>query len=192
MDSQHGIATKFRFQDAFFSSENEEACVRVSAMYAFYLLGHRADDQFYTVRYNPETQEVCAVALQSLLTDTFLNRPCFGSVYAVRQQDPSKKDLLVDFDASIDNIYMTLRHGAQFLGGAVTDRMRVKVKWHGVSEKDIAKYVQEAIDADDSASPIAMAYDGNKPLKANASCGENESSFFDNDDNDDKTILMDT
>ena len=151
VDSQYGIATKFRFQDALFFSENEEACVRVAAMYAFYLLGHRVDDQFYTVRYNPETQEVYAVALKSLLTDTFLNRPCFGSVYAVRQQDPSKKDLLVDFDASVDNIYMTLRHGAQFLGGAVTDKMRVKVKWLGVSEKAIAKYIQRETEEDDSA-----------------------------------------
>ena len=184
VDSQRGIATKFRFKDAFFFSENEEACVRVAAMYAFYLLGHRVDDQFYTVRYNPETQEVCAISLRSLLTDTFLNRPCFGSVYAVRQQDPSEKNLSVDFDASVDNTYMALRHGAQFLGGAVTDRMRVKVKWLGVSEKAIAKYVQKAIEADDSASPIAMAYDGDKPLNENAYCGENESSFFDNDDND--------
>lgn len=85
VDSQYGIATKFRYKDAFFFSENEEACVRVAAMYAVYSLGPRADDQFYTVRYNPETQEVCAVALRSLLTDVFLNRPCFGSVYAVCQ-----------------------------------------------------------------------------------------------------------
>ena len=152
VDSQRGIATKFRFQDALFFSEQEEACVRVAAMYAFYLLGHRVDDQFYTVRYNPETQEVCAVALNSLLTDTFLNRPCFGSVYAVRQQDPSKKNLSVDFDASVDHTYMTLRHGAQFLGGAMADRMRVKVKWLGVSEKAIAKYIQRETEETDSVS----------------------------------------
>ena len=206
VDSQRGIATKFRFQDALFFSENEEACVRVAAMYAFYLLGHRVDDQFYTVRYNPETQEVCAVALKSLLTDTFLNRPCFGSVYAVRQQDPSKKDLLVDFDASVDNTYMTLRHGAQFLGGAVTDKMRVKVKWLGVSEKAIAKYIQRETEEDDSVSSDLSDYSscldekedacqgengdarridcGTEPGKENSSFSEKESPVCFNDSND--------
>ena len=150
VDSQLGICTQFRFKDRFFFSENEEACIRVAAMYAFCLLGHRADDHFYTVRYNPETQDVCAVALRSLLTDAFLNRPCFGSVYAVSQQDPLEKDLWKDFSASVDSSYMALRHGAQFLGGPVGKQMKVNVKWHGVSDKAKAKYIEREISEDET------------------------------------------
>eukprot|EP00112_Aurelia_sp_Birch-Aquarium-sp1_P011512 Seg2420.1 transcript_id=Seg2420.1/GoldUCD/mRNA.D3Y31 product="hypothetical protein" protein_id=Seg2420.1/GoldUCD/D3Y31 len=79
---------------------------------------------------------------------------------------------------------MALRHGAQFLGGAVADRMKVKVKWHGVSEKAVAEYIQKAIEQDDSASSTATRNDGDQPGKENASCSVTESSVCDNDDND--------
>ena len=143
VESQFGIFTKFRFKDDKFFFDNEEACVRVAAMYSFYLLGHRAEDQFYTVRYNPETQEVIGVALKSLLRDVFLNRPCYGAIYAVMQQDPDSKNIAEDFQASVDRSYMTMRHGAQFLGGAIGDEMKVRSHFVNVSEEDLARVIVE-------------------------------------------------
>ena len=143
IESQYGIYTKLRFKDAQFFSWNEEAFIRVAAMYSFYLLGHKADDKFYTVRYNPETQEVIGVALKSLLRDVFLNRPCYGAIYAVMQQDPVCKNIAEDFEVSVDRSYMTMRHGAQFLGGAIGDKMKVQSRMKGVSEEDLAKVIEE-------------------------------------------------
>ena len=152
VQDQYGIYTKFKFNDYIFFSENEEGCIRVSAMYAFYLLGHHRDDSLYTVRYNPETQEIFGVALKSLLTDVFYNRPCFGSLYAVHQQDPRNKNMVDDFMASVDRTYMTLRHGSQFVGGSFEDKFSVKIKWLGVSEDAISKHLQEMSETLDSDS----------------------------------------
>eukprot|EP00112_Aurelia_sp_Birch-Aquarium-sp1_P024856 Seg802.5 transcript_id=Seg802.5/GoldUCD/mRNA.D3Y31 product="hypothetical protein" protein_id=Seg802.5/GoldUCD/D3Y31 len=149
---QRGICTRLKFNDHLFFTENEEGCIRVSAMYAFYLLGHKWDDSFYTVRYNPETQEVFGVALKSLLADVFYNRPCFGSVYAVHQQDPLHRNTRNDFMASVDRTYMTLRHGAQFVGGSFEDKFSVNIKWLGVSEEAISKHLQEMSEIVDSDS----------------------------------------
>ena len=143
IESQYGIYTKLRFKDAQFFSKNEEACIRVAAMYSFYFLGHKADDKFYTVRYNPETQEVFGVALKSLLRDVFLNRPCYGAIYGVMQQDCDSKNAAKDFEASVDRSYMTMRHGAQFLGGAIGDEMKVRSRMKGVSEEDFSKVIEE-------------------------------------------------
>ena len=139
VEKQQGIYTRFRFKDDEFFFDNEEACIRVVAMYSLYLLGHKVEDQFYTVRYDPETQEVCCVALKSLLRDVFLNRPCYGAIYAVMQQDPNSKNIAEDFEASVDRSYMTMRHGAQFLGGAIGDEMKVQTRKLDVSEEDLAK-----------------------------------------------------
>eukprot|EP00112_Aurelia_sp_Birch-Aquarium-sp1_P025327 Seg837.4 transcript_id=Seg837.4/GoldUCD/mRNA.D3Y31 product="hypothetical protein" protein_id=Seg837.4/GoldUCD/D3Y31 len=158
VEEQKGIYTRFRFKDDEFFFDNEEACIRVVAMYSLYLLGHKVEDQFYTVRYNPETQEVCGVTLKSLLKDVFLNRPCYGAVYAVMQQDPNSKNIAKDFEASVDRSYMTMRHGAQFVGGAIGDEMKVRVRLRylstenifetdfpeeDVSEEDLAKMIEE-------------------------------------------------
>ena len=107
---QYGIYTKFQFDDADFFSKNDIGCIRVAAMYAFFLLSHKADDRVYTVRYDPENQEVCAVALHSLLTDAFLNRPCYGSIYAVKQTDARGKLPAEDFAHSVDRNYMRSRY----------------------------------------------------------------------------------
>eukprot|EP00112_Aurelia_sp_Birch-Aquarium-sp1_P025325 Seg837.2 transcript_id=Seg837.2/GoldUCD/mRNA.D3Y31 product="hypothetical protein" protein_id=Seg837.2/GoldUCD/D3Y31 len=144
VEEQKGIYTRFRFKDDRFFFDNEEACIRVVAMYSLYLLGHKVEDQFYTVRYNPETQEVCGVALKSLLRDVFLNRPCYGSVYAVMQQDPNSKNVAKDFEASVDRSYMTMRHGAQFVGGAIGDEMKVRLHVNDVPEEAVAKIIEEA------------------------------------------------
>eukprot|EP00112_Aurelia_sp_Birch-Aquarium-sp1_P015411 Seg3410.3 transcript_id=Seg3410.3/GoldUCD/mRNA.D3Y31 product="hypothetical protein" protein_id=Seg3410.3/GoldUCD/D3Y31 len=143
IESQYGIYTKLRFKDTKFFFDNEEACIRVAAMYSFYLLGHKAEDQFYTVRYNPDTQEIYGVALKSLLRDVFLNRPCYGAIYSVMQQDPDSKNIAEDFEASVDRSYMTIRHGAQFVGGAIGDEMKVRVHVNDVSEEDLAKVIEE-------------------------------------------------
>ena len=121
-----GIITRFEFPDADFFRENVDGCCRVAAMYSFFLLGHKPEDDVYTVRYNPDTQEVCAVALETLLTDVFYNRRCYGSFYNVRQQDPKVKDPKKDFEACVDRNYMLLRHGAQFLGVELPDSFYVK------------------------------------------------------------------
>eukprot|EP00112_Aurelia_sp_Birch-Aquarium-sp1_P025326 Seg837.3 transcript_id=Seg837.3/GoldUCD/mRNA.D3Y31 product="hypothetical protein" protein_id=Seg837.3/GoldUCD/D3Y31 len=143
VERQKGIYTRFRFKDDKFFFDNEEACIRVVAMYSLYLLGHKVKDQFYTVRYNPETQEVCGVTLKSLLKDVFLNQPCYGAVYAVMQQDPNSKNIAKDFEASVDRSYMTMRHGAQFVGGAIGDEMKVRLHVNDVSEEDLAKIIEE-------------------------------------------------
>eukprot|EP00794_Sanderia_malayensis_P009268 gene9268-10246_t len=58
VEMQYGIYTKFDFEDADFFWKNEDGCLRVAAMYAFFLLSHKENEQVYTVRYNPERQEV--------------------------------------------------------------------------------------------------------------------------------------
>ena len=80
----------------------------------------------YTVRYNPDTQDVCAVALESFLTDAFYNRRCYGSFYNVCQQDPKRKDPKKDLEACVDRNYMLLRHGAEFVGVELPDSFYAK------------------------------------------------------------------
>ena len=127
IDLQHGIYTCFLFPDADFFQGNEEGCCRVAVMYSFYLLGHAPSNAMYTVRFNPDTQEVCAVPLDRLLWDVFYNQPCYGAIYKVKQQGKTK-DVYEDFVASVDRNYMTLRHGAEFTGVDVSDTFRTKTK----------------------------------------------------------------
>ena len=123
---QKGIVTRFEFPDADFFLENADGCCRVAAMYSFFLLGHKPEDDVYTVRYNPDTQDVCAVALESFLTDAFYNRRCYGSFYNVCQQDPKRKDPKKDLEACVDRNYMLLRHGAEFVGVELPDSFYAK------------------------------------------------------------------
>jgi hypothetical protein len=113
---QKGVVTSFVFPDAELFKEKKNECCRVAAMYSFFLLGHSPQDDIYTVRYNPDTQEVCVVALETLLTDVFYGRRCYGSVYNVRQQDPETRDPKKDFELSVDRNYMLIKHGAEFTG----------------------------------------------------------------------------
>jgi hypothetical protein len=95
-------------------------------MYSFFLLGHSPQDDDYTVRYNPDTQEVCIVALEMLLTDVFYGRRCYGSVYNVQQQDPEMRDPKKDFEASVDRNYMLMKHGAESTGVELPDSFYTK------------------------------------------------------------------
>ena len=127
VDLQHGIYTCFEFPDADFFKINEEGCCRVAAMYSFFLLGHASSNAMYTVRFNPDTQEVCALPLDRLLWDVFYNQPCYGAIYKVKQQGKAK-DVYEDFVASVDRNYMTLRHNVEFLGVDVADMFRTETK----------------------------------------------------------------
>ena len=123
---QKGVVTTFVFPDAEFFKEKKSECCRVAAMYSFFLLGHSPQDDVYTVRYNPDTQEVCIVALETLLTDVFYGRRCYGSVYNVQQQDPEMRDPKKDFEASVDRNYMLMKHGVEFTGVELPDSFYTK------------------------------------------------------------------
>ena len=135
VEYQHGIYTCFRFSDVDFFRANETGCCRVAAMYSFFLLGQNPSDKMYPVRFNPDTQEVCALPVESLLWSTFYNQPCYGAVYKVRQhgeiENPCK-----DFAASVDRDYMSIRHSAEFIGVDVEDTFRVKTTMLPASDSD--------------------------------------------------------
>ena len=133
---QKGMVTSFVFPDAEFFKENKSECCRVAAMYSFFLLGHSPQDDTYTVRYNPDTQEVCVVALETLLADVFYGRRCYGSVYNVQQQDPQTRDPKKDFEASVDRSYMLMKHGAEFTGVELPDSFCTKSVVHITSDEE--------------------------------------------------------
>ena len=107
VDTQHGIYTCFEFPDANFFRENEEGCCRVAAMYSFVLLGHSPSDSMYTVRFNPDSQEICVVPLDKLLLDAFCKRPSYGAIYKVKQQGKIQ-NVCKYFSESVDRDYMAL------------------------------------------------------------------------------------
>ena len=125
VEYQHEIYTCFRFSDVDFFRANETGCCRVAAMYSFFLLGQNPSNKMYPVRFNPDTQEVCALPVESLLWSTFYNQPCYGAVYKVRQHD-KKKNPCKDFAASVDRNYMSIRHSAEFIGVDVEDTFQVR------------------------------------------------------------------
>ena len=154
IDHQHGIYTCFEFSDANFFRENEEGCCRVAAIYSFFLLGHNPSDTMYTVHFNPDTQEVCAMPLDKLLWDVFHNQPCYGAIYKVRQQS-KVKDIGKDFANSVGRSYMALRHYAEFIGIDVSDTFRAKTivtKLSGYSEPSSDESSDLSSDDDDSLS----------------------------------------
>jgi hypothetical protein len=162
---QNGVVTSFVFPDAEFFKENKDECCRVAAMYSFFLLGHSPKDDVYTVRYNPDTQEVCIVALETLLTDVFYGRKCYGSIYNVRQQDPETKDPKKDFEASVDRNYMLMKHGAEFTGVELPDSFYAKSTVY-VTSDDPGTYVddddgEDSGDSDDGARKRIGVYHDN-------------------------------
>ena len=125
---KHGIYTRFEFPDAEFFKRNGDGCCRVAAMYSFFLLGHTSSEEMYTVRFNPETQEVCALPLEQLLWDTFYSKPCYGCIYKVQMQGTEEKNPDRDFQASVDRSYMAYRHSAEFVGVELLESFRVNTE----------------------------------------------------------------
>ena len=119
---------KFNFSDADFFHQHIDACCRVAAVYAFFLLGHRKDSKTYTVRYDKNTHEACEVKMEKILADTFYNRNCYGSLYRVKQKSEDRRQPMVDLDESVDRTYMTNRHQSQFIGQDLLSRLHLKVK----------------------------------------------------------------
>eukprot|EP00112_Aurelia_sp_Birch-Aquarium-sp1_P020514 Seg530.3 transcript_id=Seg530.3/GoldUCD/mRNA.D3Y31 product="hypothetical protein" protein_id=Seg530.3/GoldUCD/D3Y31 len=138
-----GIVTEFKFRDVSFFNENTAACIRVAAMYALYLLGRTNMDKFYTVRFNPDTHQVSGLALKSLLTEVFHNRPLHGAVYGINQLDGNKKNFDTDFNASVDRAYMAMRHNAQFIGVPLSEKMKVKIRWPQITEEEITEIYED-------------------------------------------------
>ena len=154
IDNQHGIYTCFEFSDADFFRANEEGCCRVAAIYSFFLLGHSPSDTMYTVRFNADTQEVCAMPLDKLLWDVFHKQPCYGAIYKVRQQS-KVEDIGKDFANSVGRSYMALRHNAEFIGIDVSDTFRAKTivtKGNDYSEGSSDESSDVSSDDDDSHS----------------------------------------
>ncbi|CAJ1353958.1 unnamed protein product [Effrenium voratum] len=95
------------------TSTNSTGHLRVAAMYALHLLGHKAYEEcgegLYTVDFDPSTQKVAAVPLPQILQDVFESKPCYGAIYNVasRTGDP-----LQDFSKAVDRSHLVLQHGA--------------------------------------------------------------------------------
>ena len=147
---QKGVVTSFVFPDAHFFYENRKECCRVAATYSFFLLGHSARDDVYMVRYNPDTQEVCSVALETFLNDVFYGQRCYGSVYNVQQQDAHTRDPKKDFEASVDRNYMLMKHGAEFTGVELPDSFYTKSSVYLIDdEDDVDAYIADDDDDGD-------------------------------------------
>jgi len=139
------------FPSASFFTDNPEGCARVAAMEALMRFGtgfknsnstrqHTAanieyggfdtggTDKYYTVNYNPRTQQATYMSAKSLLWAAFHERQCFGAVYRVMQSTgdstcddkdtsyPCERNAQKDFSDSVSRTYMCLRHGAEFIG----------------------------------------------------------------------------
>jgi hypothetical protein len=128
IDTQYGSRTLFRFPDSNFFYQHVNGCCRVAAVYAFFLLGHGKDSTSYIVRYDRNTQEVCEVQIEQVLTDAFYNRNCYGSLYRVNQKDEKKRQPIVDFDHSVDRAYLTNRHQSQFIGQDLLSRFHCMIR----------------------------------------------------------------
>ena len=122
-----GYLATFEFPSIQFFEENFDSCCRVAALYAFSLLGqvyypkkfeslHHDDyrascvnhfmenvsyDPYYTVRYDPETNSVCCIELNQLLTDIFYEKPSIGSIFNVYQSNKKEKRPKEDFRKSV-------------------------------------------------------------------------------------------
>ena len=126
--AQYGSRTLFRFTDADFFYRHIDACCRVAAVYAFFLLGHGKDSKTYMIRYDRDTQQACEVKMEKILADTFYNRNCYGSLYRVEQKDENKRQPTADLQHSVDRTYMTNRHHSQFIGEDLLSRLHLKVE----------------------------------------------------------------
>ncbi|CAF2855001.1 unnamed protein product [Rotaria sp. Silwood2] len=126
--AQYGSRTLFCFSDADFFYRHINACCRVVAVYAFFLLGHGKDSKTYTIRYDRNTQQACEVKMEKILADAFYNRNCYGSLYRVTQKDENKRQPMVDLDYSVDRTYMSNRHQSQFIGQDLLSRLHIKIE----------------------------------------------------------------
>ncbi len=143
VESKPGIVTRFKFSDAFFFHENLNACIRVVAMHSSCLLGHKNEDDVEIFRFNPDTNQVYGLAMESLLTDTFLDLSFYGSIFAANKQDSEDKSFSEKFYSSVDRSYMLLRHNSQFTGINLSDKMTVKIKWPQITDVEIATAMEE-------------------------------------------------
>ena len=127
---QFGYLSCFEFPDADFFRNNQNDCLRVAAFYAFSLIGQckgcpplqeskdyynrEHDNSYYTVRYDPTDNTICAIPIYELLTDVFYNRQSFGCIYSVchdSSQKPAK-----DFVNNVDRSWIRLQHKREFIG----------------------------------------------------------------------------
>ena len=120
--------TRFSFPDSNFFYRHINGCCRVTAVYAFFLLGHGRDSTTYIVRYDKDTHEVCEVQMEKVLADTFYNRNCYGSLYRVEQKDQMKREPRIDLDHSVDRTYFTNPHQAQFIGQNLLARFHFQMR----------------------------------------------------------------
>ena len=148
VEYQQGIYTCFKFSDADFFESNVEGCCRVAAMYSFFLLGQSPSDKMYPVRFNPDTQEVCVMPLDTLLWSAFYNEACYGAIYKVKQQD-KKENPKTDFAESVDRNYMSMRHSAEFIGVDLADNFRVKTTGFNNSDDELTDSDDELPDSED-------------------------------------------
>ena len=182
-----GIVSSFVFPDAHFFYENKKECCRVAALYSFFLLSHSPHDSVYTVRYNPDTQEVCVVALETFLTDVFYGQRCYGSVYNVRQQDSKTKDPKKDFETSVDRNHMLMRHGAEFTGVELPDSFYTKSTVYDTGEdEDNDGGGGDDDDDDDDDSDDDCCGDNYHVKNGRDDNGDDDDDECDDDDSDDK------
>lgn len=135
--TQYGSQTLFRFSDTNFFYRHIDQCCRVAAVYAFFLLGNSKRSTTYTVHYDRDTQEICEVEMERILSDVFYNRKCYGSLYRVTQKDKSQRQPMNDLNHSVDRIYMTNRHQSQFIGQDLLSKFHFNMEaYHKNNEDD--------------------------------------------------------
>ena len=124
IETRYGCQTLFRFSDVEFFNRHRDQCCRVTAIYAFFLLGNSDKSTHYVVRFDRSTGEIFEVEMEKLFSDVFYNRHCYGSLYRVNQKDPDKRQPIVDLNRSVDRIHMMNRHQSQFIGTNIIGKFR--------------------------------------------------------------------
>ena len=124
IETRYGCQTLFRFSDAAFFNEHLQPCLRVAAVYAFFLLGNGEDATHYVVRFNRATHDICEVEMEKLFSDVFYNRHCYGSLYRVQQQDKETRQPTVDLQHSVDRVHMINQNQVEFIGEDLAAKFR--------------------------------------------------------------------
>ena len=176
-----GTISCFTFPDVFFFHSNEEACVRVAAMYASCMIQRRdasasqmpEKKNTSLVVYNAETQSASPITLQSILKDVFLNRDLFGAVYSISDGLDLESNFTDVFFKSVDRSFMTMRHKSQFVGIPLAQKMKLDINWCNVTDEEIATIVKKRMGEDRRLKEIDMKgvkdgklMDVNSPLKS--------------------------
>ena len=91
--SQHGCYYSFEFPDYNFVMSHEDACCRVAAIYAFALMSHKAESEYFIAEYNSATQKVIAVPFNKLLRNVFYARQCNGAYFKLRKESGDDNDI---------------------------------------------------------------------------------------------------